>query len=378
MNHFTEFKIPTTETVPKDLPHVDPDELALPHDANTLLLAGILSLGVLAACYAAGEVILPIVLAFVLKLLLQPGMRLLERIYMPRPLAALLIILAMLGGIFAVFAAVSGPATSWVERLPESLPKIEERLRFLSDPLATAADMLRKIDHMGQPGGSESKSLGLTDMLFRGTQHFASGLFETLLILFFLLISGDMFLRRLVEIMPTFKDKRQVVELSQQIESNVSAYLLTITAMNALVGFATGIVMWLCGVGEPLLWGSIAFLLNFVPIIGPAVGVGLFLFVGLLAIPSFGQALAPAGLYLIIHVAEGETITPMLLARRFTLNPVLVIISLIFWFWMWGVPGAILSVPMLAIAKIVCDGVKPLNTIGHFLEGESGSQPAPN
>jgi predicted PurR-regulated permease PerM len=87
------------------------------------------------------------------------------------------------------------------------------------------------------------------------------------------------------------------------------------------------------------------------------------------------QALVPAGLYLLIHVAEGETITPMLLARRFTLNPVLVVISLIFWFWMWGVPGAVLSVPMLAIAKIVCDGVKPLAAIGHFLEGEGGSQP---
>ena len=81
-------------------------------------------------------------------------------------------------------------------------------------------------------------------------------------------------------------------------------------------------------------------------------------------------SLLPAGLYLLVHILEGEMVTPMLLARRFTLNPVLVIISLIFWFWMWGIVGAVLAVPLLAIAKIVCDGIKPLNAIGHFLEGD--------
>ena len=117
------------------------------------------------------------------------------------------------------------------------------------------------------------------------------------------------------------------------------------------------------------LWGAVAFLLNFVPIIGPVSGAVIFLLAGLLTVDTLWQAFLPAGLYLGIHLIEGQLITPMLLARRFTLNPVLVIISLVFWFWMWGVPGAILSVPMLAITKIICDGVKPLNPIGHFLEG---------
>jgi predicted PurR-regulated permease PerM len=189
--------------------------------------------------------------------------------------------------------------------------------------------------------------------------------------LFFLLVSGETFLRRLVEIMPRFKDKRQVVDISQQVESNISAYLITITVMNFAVGFATALVMWVCGVGDPILWGVAAFLLNYVPILGPLVGVILFLFAGLLAIPVLWRSLLPAGLYFLIHLIEGETITPMLLARRFTLNPVLVIVSLIFWFWMWGVPGAIISVPMLAITKIICDGIKPLNAVGHFLEGDN-------
>jgi predicted PurR-regulated permease PerM len=249
------------------------------------------------------------------------------------------------------------------------LARLEERLRFLSQPINTLQTFLHQIDSIGRSGAAAGSGPSIAEVLFKGTQHFASGFFETLLILFFLLVSGDTFLRRMVEIVPTFNDKRRVVALSQQIEENVSAYLMTITLMNAAVGVATGLAMWACGLGDPVLWGGIAFLLNYVPIMGPFVGVGLFFFAGLLAIDDLWLAALPAGLYLLIHIIEGETVTPMLLARRFTLNPVLVITSLIFWFWMWGVPGAILAVPMLAIAKIICDGVKPLGAIGHFLEG---------
>jgi predicted PurR-regulated permease PerM len=372
----TRVTIPTTETTAKDVPDLTADDIALPSDLNTVLLAGLLLFAALTAAYVAAEVILPIVLAMVLTLLLLPGMRLLTRLHVPRSLSALILILAALAGILALGAAVSGPAKTWAGRLPEGAPLIEEKLRFLSQPIQTASEFLQKADRMGQQGSPSNGGLGLTESLFRGTQHFASGLFETILVLFFFLVSGDTFLRRLVEILPRFKDKRQAVDLSQQIEDNISAYLVTITLMNAAVGVATALVMWVCGVGDPVLWGVIAFFLNYLPIMGPLLGVVLFVFVGLLETPTLWQSLVPAGLYFLIHILEGETITPMLLARRFTLNPVLVIISLIFWFWMWGVPGAILSVPMLAITKIVCDGVKPLNAIGHFLEGDAAKSTA--
>jgi predicted PurR-regulated permease PerM len=182
-------------------------------------------------------------------------------------------------------------------------------------------------------------------------------------------VSGDIFLQRFVEILPRFSSKRQVVEIDHQIERDISAYLVTITIMNAAVGIAVAMAMWLTGVGDPILWGTVAFLLNYVPILGPVLGVLIFLLAGLLTHDVLWQALLPAGLYLGIHLIEGETVTPMLVAKRFTLNPVLVIISLVFWFWFWGVPGAILSVPMLAIAKIICERVRSLAAFGHFLEG---------
>jgi predicted PurR-regulated permease PerM len=172
-----------------------------------------------------------------------------------------------------------------------------------------------------------------------------------------------------VEVLPRFKDKRQAVDIVQSIEHDVSAYLITISAINFMVGVATGIAMAACGLGDPVLWGSVAFMLNYVPILGPMVGVGMFALVGLLSFDPLLSALLPAGLYLLIHVIEGEFVTPLILARRLTLNPVLIILSLIFWYWMWGVPGAILAVPILAIIKIICDRIKPLMAFGHFLEG---------
>jgi len=314
-----------------------------------------------------------LVFAIILKLLLQPALRILERLHVPRMLAALLLILALFGAIVGLGTAISGPARTWAAKLPEGIPRLQERLSFMREPIDTLQRFLQQVEHFGatEPSPNAAASAPgstLLATLFTGTRNFASGFFTTVLFLFFLLVSGDIFLLRLVEILPRFSSKRQVVEISQQIESDISAYLVTITIMNAAVGIAMALAMWLTGVGDPILWGTVAFLLNYVPIIGTALGVLIFLFAGLLTIDSLWQALLPAALYLGFHLIEGETVTPMLLAKRFTLNPVLVIISLVFWFWMWGIPGAILSVPMLAIAKIICDGVRPLAALGHFLE----------
>jgi predicted PurR-regulated permease PerM len=365
---------PTDQETEVVLPAEEPEEMPLPSDPTAIFLGGLFVLALLATAYVASEIVLPLVFAIILTLLLQPASRLLERLHVPRVLAALLLILALFGTIVGLGAAVSGPAGTWAAKLPEGIPRLQERLSFLRQPIDTLQRFLQQVENIGETAPSPSATASergptLLTKLFTGTRNFASGLFTTVLFLFFLLVSGDIFLHRLVEILPRFSSKRQAVEISQQIESDISAYLVTITIMNAAVGIAVAVAMWLTGVGDPILWGTVAFLLNYVPILGTALGVLIFLFAGLLTIDPLWQALLPAGLYLGIHLIEGETVTPMLLARRFTLNPVLVIISLVFWFWMWGIPGAILSVPMLASTKIICDRVRPLAAFGHFLEG---------
>ena len=354
----------------------DEVEMPLPSNLQTFFLGGLFTLSALAAIYIASSIILPIVLAFVLKLLLQPAVRALERAHLPRVIGALLPILVVIGVLVGLVAALSGPAATWAERLPQGIPRLEAHLVVLKGPIEALQKVIQQAERAADAPGDKAsttitlrRDLGLTGALFAGTRAVLDGLFTTVLVLYFLMVSGDTFLRRIVEILPKFRDKRQAVDISQQIEGDISAYLVTITAMNAAVGLATATAMYLCGLGDPLLWGATAFLLNYIPILGPLFGTGIFLLAGMLSFDSLWWALLPPILYFGIHLVEGEAMTPMLLARRFTLNPVLVILSLVFWFWMWGVPGAILAVPMLAILKIVCDRLRPLKALGHFLEG---------
>jgi predicted PurR-regulated permease PerM len=353
-------------------------------------------LAVLHTLYFAAAIVLPFVLAIVLFLLLSPVMRVLcKRLRLPRPLSAFLVILLLFMVVAGLGAAISVPASGWIARAPDSLPMLEKKLGFLSSPIAFVQNGMEKINdfmerHTGpqiateelakltpsppppaprspesNPAFSTLRSVGGSVLATTGAA--VGEVFTVLLLLFFMLSSGDTMLRRLVEVLPTFEDKKRAVEIASEIESNVAGYLATITMMNVMVGLLAGLAMWLLGLPDPLLFGTMAFVLNYIPIIGPVIGIVIFFFVGLFTYDSPLSALAPAGIYLAIHVMEGETITPMLLARRLTLNPVLVIASLVFWNWMWGVTGALLSVPLLAVFKIVCDHLPGLQGLGHML-----------
>ena len=343
---------------------------------RTVFVGGLLGLALLAASYAAAEIVLPILLAFILNLVFRPVLRLLLRARLPQPVAALIIVLSLVALFGGLAMLLSSPVSGWISRLPETLPRIEQRVKVLSSPIKSLQGALQHVEGLAPVGGGGQQGAAaqgtaegtpLARKILTQVWIVAGGAFTTLVALFFILVSGETFLRRLVEILPRFKTKRQVVDISQEIEDDLSIYLGTITMMNSVVGVATGTVAWLCGLGDPLLWGTLAFLLNYVPILGPTVGVITFFVAGLVMLDPLWMAFVPAGLYILIHVAEGETVTPMLLAHRFTVNPVLVMIGVFFWYWMWGVVGAILATPLLAITKIVCDRIEPLQPVGHFI-----------
>ena len=351
-------------------------EMPLPHNLQTLLLMGIFGLLVFFALYFTGEVVQPIIFAVILYLVLQPAMRGAAKLRVPKTVAALLIILVFFGGVGALGFTLSGPAAEWVSKAPDSLRRIEYRLFLLKKPIADLQSVSEQVEKIADGPATNDKFVtvagpDVSSVLFSGTRTMLVGLGTTVVLLFFLLVSGDLFLRRLVEILPTLSNKKQAVEISREIESNISSYLATISFMNLGVGVLTGLAAYLCGLSDPILWGTVAFLLNFVPILGPLCGVAILLLAGLLTFDVIWQAALPAGIYLVIHIVEGETVTPMLLARRFILNPVLVIVSLIFWYWMWGISGALLAVPLLATVKIVCDRIRPLMALGHFLGAEA-------
>ena len=355
-------------------------------------------LAVLYTLYFAADIILPFVLALVLSLLLSPATRFLcEKLRFPRMLAAILMIVVLFSAIGGIGYAISVPARGWIAKAPQSLPELQKKLSFLRRPIDMFEGGMHQMQELMQQtgraeaGGSQASGqagqagpqpsaggagqasgpgAGVGLSLLAGTRSFLGQALTLVIVLFFLLADGDALLRRFVEILPGLSEKKRTVSIATAVERNISGYLATITMMNLLVGVANGLSVWAFGLPDPLLWGTAAFLLNYVPILGPLTGVVIFFFVSLFSFSNALWALAPAGVYLLIHIMEGETITPMLLARRFTLNPLLVIMALMFWDWLWGVPGALLAVPLLAVMKILCDNIKVLTPLGHLLGAE--------
>lgn len=357
-------------------PATAPDEMPLPQDPKTLLLLGIFLLLSFYALYLAGPIVLPVIFAVILYLMLQPAMRLGAKFGLPRLAAALLMIILVIAGLVALGYSLSSPAADWLAKIPQSLAQLEAQIRIFKQPIADLEEASKQLEHLAEGENAVSVTVagpGVAGLLFSGTRNMLTGVGTMIVLLFFLLMSGDLFLRRFVEILPTLSDKKQVVEIAHEIESNISAYLATVSMMNIAVGLLTGVAAFLCGLPDPVLWGTLAFLLNYIPILGPLCGIVLIFLASLLTFGTIWHALLPAGLYLGIHLIEGEFVTPLLLARRFILNPVLIVVSLVFWYWMWGIPGALLAVPMLATTKIVCDRIKPLMAFGHFLGSEPRS-----
>jgi predicted PurR-regulated permease PerM len=329
------------------------------------------------------------VLALVFAMVLGPAMRFMNRrLHVPRIIGALLLIIALFSVVGALGYALSVPASAWVAKAPRSLPALMDKLSFLRRPIQLMDQGLQQLQSamsqregpVEQPVAGEQRSdigshiLGIGSTVLEGGRAFLGQGFTVMLLLFFFLASSESLLRRFVEILPRFDDKRRAVSIVTEIENNISQYLLTVSVMNALVGLLNGVAVWLLGMPDPLLFGTLAFLLNYVPVLGPVAGMVIFFFVGIFTFPSFWQAFIPAAIYLGIHILEGETITPLLLARRFTLNPVVVISSLMFWDWLWGIPGALLSTPLLAVMKIVCDHIEVMTPLGHLLGATPAAQ----
>jgi predicted PurR-regulated permease PerM len=203
----------------------------------------------------------------------------------------------------------------------------------------------------------------------------ASGsVFAALLLTLFLLASGDFYHRRIVESAPKLRDKVKALTIIRDVERQISRYLGAIFVINLGLGVIVGTVLWLLGMPMAVVWGILAFLLNFIPFVGNILTVVLVGAVALVTYDTLWQALlAPLAVVLISGI-ESNVVTPILVGRRLELNQVSQLITLAFWTWLWGVPGAILAVPFLVVVKAVCDNVESLQKLGAFLSGDPGTQ----
>jgi predicted PurR-regulated permease PerM len=186
---------------------------------------------------------------------------------------------------------------------------------------------------------------------------------------YFLLTAGDSLINNVLTILPTFREKRLTVELIKEIERGISSYLVTITLINLGLGCLVGVVLWMLGVPNPAVWGLMTTVFNYVPFVGQAIAGLVIGIVALLSFDSVGYALLVPVIFYAIAAVEGNVVTPMLLGRNMSLNPILVLTFLVCWGWMWGIAGAALAVPILAMLKIGCDHFESTRPVGTLLGG---------
>ncbi len=339
--------------------------------AQAVALLGLFGLALLYTLSLARVIILPVVLAAVMGLILWPVVRALKRLHVPEWLGALGVLLVLSGGVTWSVYTLSGPAAAWLQAAPEAFRRIEARVRVVKETvqdIGQATTQVEKLAGGGGPGPAvAAHGPWLGAVLLSGTWDVIAALGLVLVLAYFLLASGDLFLRKLVTALPRLRDRKLAVTMSHEIQGNVSAYLFTVSVINTAFGAAVGVAMLALGMPNPLLWAAMAALLNFIPFVGPLAGIGIVFAVALLSFNTLSAALPPALAYLALHAIEGSFLTPLILSRRFTLNPVVVILGLLFWGWIWGIPGIFLSMPLLMSLKILCDHIPALAVLGDFL-----------
>ncbi len=349
-----------------------------PHDKILRRCMVILTiLGVLYTLYFVRALILPLFLAILLSLLLSPLVRFLKnKLSIPSSIGAGAILLSLLAAVVIAGVFAVRPASDWVQAIPSKLPDLKYQLSQFKVPFAKFTEATQQVQEMTTMAEETEKQVvqvttpPLSSVVMQQTPIFFANLLLMFILLFFLLAAGDTFLRKLVQSVPKFEDKRRTVEIVHEIEHRIASYLGAITLINLGLGTAIGLAAWWVGFNNAFLWGFLAFALNYIPYLGAIVGAIAALVVGLLTFPEPSQALALPAIYVACNIVEGNLITPLLVSRILTLNSVVVFVSIMFWGWLWNVPGALLAVPILAATKIVCDHVDRLKPFGAFIGGD--------
>jgi predicted PurR-regulated permease PerM len=333
-------------------------------------LIGIFILGIVAALYFARDFLVPVVFAFFIALTFRPTVRRLTRYNFP-PWAAATGFAAIL--IIAGFAAVyiaSGPIAGWIADAPQI------QRTFMQKIGSGVVNFTQDIQDATTPAnGAEVQEVvvkqpvlpTLLSLAANYPVNFFIKLTATLVIAIFLMASGDLFYEKLVRVLPTLTDKKNALHIVHDVEREVSAYLLTFTAINAGVGLAVAISFRLLGMPTPHLWALLAFVFNFIPYIGPIAGMALSGIVSIVVFDSLGYALLAPVAYAVCIGIESQFVSPHVLSRRLQLNSVAILLALAFGAWVWGIAGVVVAVPVLVTFRVFCSHLESLAGVGEFL-----------
>lgn len=362
------------EETPAPLPvNAAPSFFGEPLNIRSVALSGIFLLLILYALKLASAYFVPVVLAILLKFLFASVIRGFTRLHIPPPLGAAIVIVTMLGALGFGIYQVASPAGEWIGNLPQTVRQVERKFKGVRQSVEEVSKATQEVDRLTNLGPAdkapkvEVRRPSLGESLLAPTQEFIVGLGIFIILLYFLLASEDVFLRKLVTILPSLHDKKIAVEISHQIEQDVSIYLITITVINALFGLAVGVSMYFLGLPAPHLWGVMAGLLHYIPFLGAVIGISMVTLVAAVTLNTINEILLVPAVYLALNILEEYVLLPLMMGHRLMLNPVIVLLWMIFWAWLWGIAGALMAVPLLAVVKIVCDRIEPLAPFGEFI-----------
>ena len=340
--------------------------------ADSLSIRGLFILALIYTLYVARPLIVPLVVAVLLTFLLTPIVRVLGRAHVPRAVASAMVLLVLASGMVYGVSQLAEPTANWVTRAPFTLRRMENKVRAMLRPaeqinkVASEVQQLASNNDPDKPQKVEVQTATPATVVFNWTKSFVGYVALTVVLLYFLLTVEDLVTRLFAAVLPP-DDRKKALEITVEASHSVSRYLATIAMINMGLGVATGVAMWLSGMPNPALWGVMAALMPFIPYLGAAVGVAVLTTVSFTTFDSWSQALLPPLLYLALACLEGGFVTPSVLGRRLLLNPVAVLLSLMFWGLLWGIVGAILAVPLLTILKIICDHIKSLAFVSELL-----------
>ncbi len=327
------------------------------------------------ALKAGAEFFLPLTTALVIAVALIPVLEWLERRGVPSPIAALACILVFLVAANVAIAAILVPATDFFRLLPTRLDRIQSNLAPLLDLYSSLEKYVNKTlrqvasTPIKQPAtaGVAAPSSILEFAATSAPAVIVQLLFGILIVFFFL--SGWTGMRRqTITGRTSFDGAMATARVIQDVVDDVSAYLGTITVINVLLGIVTGTALWAIGMPYPAMWGGIVALLNYIPYFGPVIGAFLLGLGGLMTFSDIWMALLPPALMYGLHLVEANAITPFIVGHRLTISPLLILISLSFWGWVWGTLGALLAVPLLIIIQTVLGAAGKPDIAGFLFE----------
>ena len=333
---------------------------------SRLALIGLFLLILLAALAVARPIVVPVLAALVVGMTIGRPVDIIKRMGFPPWIVAIVVVGVTLSALLAAAVLLATPVSDWVSRAPGVTALIKERLHILARPMSALQELSASLSNMGGEATQVAVDMSRGNIIQSVLTFLTPALSEFVLFfgaLLFFLLGRTRMKGKLVLSLVDRENRLMMLRIIADVESDLATYLMTATMINLGVGLCTTAITWALGVPNAPLWGALAFFLNYLPYIGPALMAAILFVIGLISFPTLGESMSPAALFVGLTIIEGQFFSPALLGKRLELNPLAVFLGIAFWTWLWGPIGAFLSVPLLVIGMVVWRHISPSDTI---------------